>query len=197
MKIDGTELECFADDEVFLDFYLGENHETKEQWAKRVWDNCKLYKENNGLDLDGNKLASVYKRDAHELWEEKKRRRRAAFVKECTGEECDEDLLKPENIRKDLEEKKECKWPKSHLTPEILKLKDEPLYAYKTATEKHREQEAKHVERQKGIEEKRALDVANLRRKFDDETISIIYPQGADYLKKPVASSTRKKVGKV
>ena len=67
MKIDGTELECMACDEVCLEFYLGEHHETKDQWAKRVWDNCKLYKENNGLDLDGNKLASVYKRDPYAL----------------------------------------------------------------------------------------------------------------------------------
>ena len=197
MKIEGTELEHFDDDAVCLDFYLGEHSEDKEKWAKRVWDNCKLYKENGGLDLEGNKLSRVYKRDAKDLWEEKKRRRRAAFVKHCTGEECDPELLKPENIKRDLKEKKECKWPKSHSTAEILKLKKDPKVKYKTATERHQEEEAKHLADQKKVQEKRALDVANLRKKFDDETVAIIYPQGADLLKKPAASSTRKKVGKV
>jgi hypothetical protein len=186
MKIEGTELEYLVCDEVCLDFYLGEDHETKNQWAKRVWDNCKLYKENNGLDLEGNKLASVYARDPYELWEEKKRRRRAAFVSHCTGEDCDCELLKPETIMQDLKEKKECKWLKSHDTKAILKLKDDPKIKYKTATERHCENEAKHVEKQKKLEDKIALDVSSLRKKFDDETIAIIYPRGEAFLSEKV-----------
>jgi hypothetical protein len=182
MKIDGTELECFADDEICLDFYLGEHHETKEKWAKRVWDNCARYKQGLKIDAKGNKLASVYKRDAHELWEEKKRRRRAAFVKYCTGEECDPKLLDLENIKEDVKDKKECKWPKSHSTAEILKLKNEPLYAYKTATERHREKEARDLIQREKTKEERAEKVATLRTKFDDETIAIIFPEGAGLL---------------
>jgi hypothetical protein len=182
MKIEGTELEHFDDDAVCLDFYLGEHSEDKEKWAKRVWDNCKLYKENGGLDLEGNKLSRVYKRDAKDLWEEKKRRRRAAFVKHCTGEECDPELLKPENIKRDLKEKKECKWPKSHSTAEILRMKGDPKIKYKTATERHREEEEKHRKIQLEIEEERMNKVSKLKKTFDDETIAIIYPEGEKYL---------------
>lgn len=182
MKIDGTELECMACDEVCLEFYLGEHHETKDQWAKRVWDNCKLYKENNGLDLDGNKLASVYKRDPYELWEEKKRRRRAAFVKECTGEDCDHELLSPENIKDDLKNNRECKWPKSHDTATIMMMKTDPKYKYRTATEEHIKKEAKIKKSMEDLEEDRKEKVSKLRKKFDDETIAIIYPQGERYL---------------
>jgi hypothetical protein len=112
MKIDGTELECFADDEVCLDFYLGEHCETKEQWAKRVWDKCIEYKSTEGFGkvgfgYDGEKMPSVYARNPHEIWEEKKRRRRAAFVKHCTGKDCDKELLSPESIKEDLKENPE------------------------------------------------------------------------------------------
>jgi hypothetical protein len=182
MKVENTEFDYFEDDEVCLDYYLGTATETKEEWAKRVWDNCKIYKENNRLDLDGNKLARVYARDPHELWEEKKRRRRAAFVKDCTGEDCDKELLSPERIREDLKEGKPCEWGLSHSTEEILKLKADPKHNYKTATEKHREQEAKFLAEAKEIEDKRVLHVSKLRTKFDDETIAIIYPQGAGLL---------------
>lgn len=203
MKIEGTELECMACDEVCLDYYLGEFHETKEQWAKRVYDFCKEYKETDGfgypleaggfwskqdkeyynLNYDKKKLPSVYARDAEDLWEEKKRRRRAAFVKECTGEDCDPELLKPENIKKDLKEKKECKWKGSHSTANILMMKTDPKFNYKTATERHHQEEAKLKRNLEKDEEKIAKNVSKLRKKFDDETIAIIYPQGEKYLK--------------
>lgn len=182
MKIIDTDLEYFEDDEICLDFYLGEGTETKDEWAKRVWDNCKLYKENNGLDLNGNKLARVYAKEPQELWEEKKRRRRAAFVKECTGEDCDPELLKPENIKKDLKEKKECKWKGSHSTANILMMKTDPKFNYKTATERHHQEEAKLKRNLEKDEEKIAKNVSKLRKKFDDETIGIIYPQGEKFL---------------
>ena len=187
MEVDGTELEYFKDDEVCLDFYLGEHSETKDQWAKRVWDKCIEYKSTLGLGkvgfgYDGEKMPSVYARDAKEIWEEKKRRRRAAFVKECTGKDCDPELLKTENIKKDVKEKKECNWPQSHSDSEIFKIRDEPLYNYKTATQRHREEQAKELANQKKEMDKRVSDIEKLRKKFDDETIAILYPQGISML---------------
>lgn len=182
MKIENTELECKACDEVCLDYYLGQGHETKDQWAKRVWDNCKLYKENDGKDLSGNPLPKVYARDATDLWEEKKRRRRAAFVEELTGEVCDPDLLRPEKIREDSKEKKECNWPESHSTARIMSMKDDPKYNYKTATQKSVEDESKHVARHEKVLADRKARIEELRTKFDDETIKVLFPQGADLL---------------
>lgn len=71
----------------------------------------------------------------------------------------------------------------SHSTAEILKLKGDPKIKYQTATERHRKEEAKELEIQKKIEDETALKVSKLRKKFDDETIAIIYPQGEKYLK--------------
>jgi hypothetical protein len=182
MKVDGTELEYDESYGVCLDFYLGEYSETKEQWAKRVWDNCKLYKENDGKDLSGNPLPKVYARDAEELWEEKKRRRRAAFVNHCTGKYCDKELLSPERIKQDLKEGKPCDWGLSHRREEILNLKNDPKHNYKTATQSYREKEAEYLEESNRIKDKIAEKVAILRTKFDDETIAIIFPEGAGLL---------------
>jgi hypothetical protein len=182
MLIKDTELEYYEDDAICLDFYLAEHSETKEAWAKRVWVNCKLYKKNNGLDLEGNRLPSVYASDPKELWENKKRQRRVAFVKALTGEECDSSLLYPDTIRDDLKNNRECNWPESHNAERIAKLKNDPKNNYKTATQRYNEEEAKQSESLNNIESKRALDVKTLLTKFDNETISIIYPQGGKYL---------------
>jgi hypothetical protein len=182
MKIENTEFDYEEEDQVCLEYYLCEHTEGFKEWATRVWQNCERHKQGLKTDITGNKLASVYARDVHELWEEKKRRRRAAFVKECTGEECDPNLLKPENIKKDLKEKKECKWPESHSKAKILKIKADPKIKYKTATERYREEKAKELADEKKIQEERVAKVSKLKEKFDDETIAIIYPQGAGLL---------------
>lgn len=83
MKIKNTELEYEEVDRHVLDYYLGGAGETKEEWAQRVWDCCKRHSE-------GEKLPRVYARAknqtwqerAHELWENKKKRRKEAIIKE-------------------------------------------------------------------------------------------------------------------
>jgi hypothetical protein len=182
MKIESTEFDYEEEDKVCLEYYLCEQVEDFKQWATRVWQNCERHKQGLKTDITGNKLASVYARDPHELWEEKKRRRRAAFVKQCTGEECDPELLDLENIKEDVKEKIECKWPKSHSSAEILRMKGDPKIKYKTATEEYEEEDAKDAERIKILVGKRISNVATLRTKFDDETIAIIYPEGAGLL---------------
>lgn len=77
MIISGTELEYDDVDAKVLDYYLGGDSETKEEWAQRVWNFCKRSSE-------GEDTASVYKcgegqtwkERAKELWENKKNSRR-------------------------------------------------------------------------------------------------------------------------
>lgn len=140
MKISDTELEYTDSDQICLEYFLGEGTETMEAWAQRVWKNCKRWQEGHRTDENGKKLAQVYSRTPESLWEEKKRRRRAAFVKRCTGKNCDNNLLECKNIIEDVERGIPCDWPESHSDTEILRIKNDPASAYKTATERHREE---------------------------------------------------------
>ena len=95
-KIDKTELEFDDVEADVLDYYLGGDTETKEQWAQRVWDCCER-------KFKGENLASVYKTSkdqtwqerAYEIWENKKYRRRESIKRELKIEEKDlKDLKK-------------------------------------------------------------------------------------------------------
>ena len=81
MIIQDTELECTEADGVVLDYWLGGSDETKEQWAKRIWDGCKEWDETNGKgynkgDYSNHGMPSVYQHSAQELWKAKKDKRR-------------------------------------------------------------------------------------------------------------------------
>lgn len=197
MKIKDTELEYYEADATALDYYLGSSYETKEQWAKRVWDNCKEYAETNGMGYNptGKKMPSVYAQCPHCLWENKKRRRRAAMMKEFTGKECDKKLLDMENVKKDVINKRECNWDYEFSDAKVMEIKNGNKHIYKTATERHNENKLKEKEMETRSDNDVRAKVSKLKKKFDDETIAIIYPQGKKFLNKG-AISTIPKVGK-
>ena len=82
--IDGTDLEYTESESIVLDYWLGTNHETKEQWAQRVWNKCKEYSETDGLGHDGKGMSKVYSSSAEDLWANKKVKRRVALKKELS-----------------------------------------------------------------------------------------------------------------
>lgn len=90
MRIQDTELDYDDQDADILDYYLGGESETKEQWAKRVWDNCER-------QANGEELASVYIAEdgqswqdrARFIWENKKAMRKKAIKKELKIEDND------------------------------------------------------------------------------------------------------------
>jgi len=171
-------------DEICLDYYLGEHSETKEQWAQRVFENCQRAAEGLKTDSKGNKLASVYyNRSAESLWEEKKRRRRSALVKEKFGCKCDPSLLDVKNIDQGLKDKLACCWPETHSDLEVLKVRDDPKHCYCTATERHREETAKRAAKLDATEAERKQKVDTLKAAgLDVEVIRIMYPQGEKYI---------------
>lgn len=80
MKVDETELEYNEADAVCLDAYMTSETETKEMWAKRVWDCCR--RQSEGEDISSVYVANKgqqWEDRAKELWENKKRRRRYRF----------------------------------------------------------------------------------------------------------------------
>ena len=89
-KAGSTDLEYNEADKVALEYYMGGETESHDDWADRVSEFCSQYQSNNGLDNDGNKLPSVYANSLENLWENKKKRRREAISKvfscECTDE---------------------------------------------------------------------------------------------------------------
>jgi hypothetical protein len=177
MKIKDTELEYDEAEAVALDYFLGGSNEDKDAWAQRVWKNCELYKNNNGLDENGKKLPPVYSKDPHFLWENKKRRRRAALMAELKGIKKDKELLEEKIIKEDLKKGKKPEWSPELADSEILKLKTDP--AYKTRKQRDDEMQAEYEAEALAEKNKRISKVAKLRQKgFDDDTIKIIYPEG-------------------
>lgn len=83
MRITDTELDYKNEDSVALDYYLGGGGETKEQWAKRVWDNCRLHSEGTFVSsVYDAKPGQTWQDRAKELWDNKKNKRREALGKE-------------------------------------------------------------------------------------------------------------------
>jgi len=94
MLIENTELEYNEEDEVCLDRYLGKHMENKDQWAQRVWNNCKAQSE-------GEEIARVYKTNpgqtwqqrAQELWENKKAMRKKRLCQEFNLKDAKKDTI--------------------------------------------------------------------------------------------------------
>lgn len=168
MKIEGTELEYTEADAIALEFYLGGEGEGLEAWGKRVWDNCKLYKENDGKDLSGNKLPKVFANSAQDLWKNKIIQRRKAIARDLLGEKTA--ALNP--IETELPE---------HLDDACMQRCKEHAN-YMKRNDRYAKDKAEEKLKENKILADRAAKVEKLREKFDDETISIIYPQGRDLL---------------
>jgi hypothetical protein len=182
VKIEGTELEYNEAEGICLDYCLGGLQETKEQFAKRIWDNCKRFEQGLETEPYNDRIYKKYSYGAALLWEEKKRRCRVSLVRDKKNMYPDMRLCTFGSVKEDIKKKRPCNWPDSHLDSEILLLKNDSKYGYQTATERHLFQEAEFVEEQKKTLEERAEKVATLRTKFDDETIAIIFPEGAGLL---------------
>ena len=93
-QVNETELDFEDHEEVALDYFLNGEGETKEQWAKRVWDSCKRC-------ADGEEMPAVYKcmkdqtwKDrAKQLWANKKLKRKEALVKQYKLNDDKESLM--------------------------------------------------------------------------------------------------------
>jgi hypothetical protein len=184
MKIKDTELEYHEADSVALDYYLGESCETKDQWAKRVWGNCKEYADTNGMGYNptGKKMPSVYAQDAKDLWANKKKRRRAALVKHFIGMPTDESEFKRKRIP-------------GHLNHDAMKFcknhKD-----YKTRDERDALEAQKQQERDLKVSEEIKSKTQRLKKSgMTDEQIEILFPAGIKFLKETI--NRRPKVGMV
>ena len=181
MKIEGTELEFDSGDVICCEYWIGEEGESMQEHAVRLWENCKRAEKGLETCILGNKLASVYKkRSAKSLWEEYKRHMRNDFVKKMSGSSCHADLLKVECINEDIKGNHECKWPESHAYGNIALLKEDKRYENGVDRDiKIREKQEKELEENQDSIKKH---VSKLKQKFDDETIAIIYPKGERYL---------------
>ncbi|MCK5345037.1 MAG: hypothetical protein KAR20_16620 [Candidatus Heimdallarchaeota archaeon] len=139
MQIEDTELEYNEADGVVLDYFLGEHHETKEQWAKRIVALCSEYKETNGQGRDGKGMPAVYARTPESLWEEKKGRRRGAFMFEMSEKHLNDNEAE---FLANAEKKCSCgevlEWSNSHSDSAVVALLNDSRY--KTATTRHREE---------------------------------------------------------
>ena len=92
MKVEKTELEYNEVEEACLRRYLGGQFETLESWAQRVWSMCeaKSLEDPENLGKYEKSLPRVYKAEegqtwqerAHELWTEKKKKRKDAVGRE-------------------------------------------------------------------------------------------------------------------
>lgn len=182
MKIDGTELEYSEADAVVLDYSLGGHSETKEEWAKRVWDKCKEWQETDGKGYDEKGVLPIYSRSPKSIWNEKKSRRRIIFMMEFASKqpnEYEKNLLSGENV--DFE--KSVTWSDSHNDQSILL--EGSKSEYKTSQEKFVEENQKWTQEIETEKQKRIDNVSKLRSKgFDDETIEIIYPFGKSEVSK-------------
>lgn len=183
MKVKNTSLEYNEAEKTCLEFFLSEDRESLEKWAERIWENCQRFKDGESTDRDGNKLAEIYKEDPHFLWEQKKRRRRAGFVKEMTGEDCDKEILSKKKICEDIENNRECNWPATHQDVAVQAIKSDPAKNYKTATQASLEEKQRLEQEKAASDAMRLENVTKLRAKgFDDEVIGVIYPKGKSFL---------------
>jgi len=88
-RIENTELELDDIDADVLDYYLGGDSETKEQWAQRVWDFCRRKDQGEDLasvyatrkNLEGQNTQTWQER-AFELWDNKKQKRKESIKKD-------------------------------------------------------------------------------------------------------------------
>ena len=141
MQIDETELEYDETEAVCLDRYLGGSGECKCTWAQRVWASCYEYANTNGAGNDGNGMSSVFARDPRSIWEEKKRLRRAALVREMHNTVMPPEYLDVGNIEKDIKNNVKPVWKFAFADGEVMKLKDDPRY--KTRDQGYAEELAK------------------------------------------------------
>lgn len=175
--VENTDLTYTEADSICLQYYLGDHCETMNEWAQRVWKNCDRWKKGLKITEDGNKLARVYSRDPFELWEEKKRRRRAAMMKEKIGCNCPDELLKHENIKKDLERGCRCKWPLELSDERIIAIRDDPKHNYKTATKRNKEEAEEMEKAEKKEKEKKKLELRTLLKgNITRDVINILRP---------------------
>jgi len=95
MKIADTNLDYKEEDATALDYYLGGDGETKEEWAQRVWNNCRLHYEGTFVSSVYNiKPNQTWQERATELWENKKKKRRRALANEFGKSNIDSDIAK-------------------------------------------------------------------------------------------------------
>lgn len=187
MIIENTDLEYSEADKTCLEYYLGEHCEDMFKWAQRVYSSCKEYAETSGLGYDTSKypkgMPRVYKRQAKDLWEEKKACRRIAFMRDFSRRFPNEQEIKQlKNIQKITAKGEKFIWSNSHSDIEIDKLKKDSRY--KTATQSYQESIEKKLESlQKQDVEVRVKTEKLLNKGFDIETVSIIFPQGEKFLK--------------
>jgi len=93
MLIENTELEYDEVDEVCLDRYLGKHLENKNQWAQRVWNNCKAHSEGEYISrVYDAREGQTWKERAKELWENKKNKRKIRLCEEFKVKNRDEIL---------------------------------------------------------------------------------------------------------
>lgn len=94
-KIDETDLEYTDAEAVCLDRYLATSFESKHEWARRVWDSCRLHAEGNYIArVYATKINQTWQDRAKELWHNKKYKRRIALCKEFDLKEpSDEEIL--------------------------------------------------------------------------------------------------------
>jgi len=64
MKIENTALTYEEEDKIALEYFMGEDTETFESWAKRVWSLC----EQSELGIG---VPRVYKRSSGQTWQER------------------------------------------------------------------------------------------------------------------------------
>lgn len=91
MRIEGTEFEFSEVDLIAFEYYFQGEH--YEDYAKRIWNNCNLYKKNNGLDEQGNKLSDFYQVDPFEHWNYILKDVRAYLAKGLYGIDTPKELL--------------------------------------------------------------------------------------------------------
>jgi len=176
-KIENTELEYTDADAIALDYYLGSDCETKDQWAQRVWSKCAEYKATGGMGYDGKGMESVYKRCPYGLWEEKKGRRRAKLMEEFHGKRLNADEQEfLDCCDKEVSRGKRMKWSVSHCDEQVnIVANDE---RYKTRDQRDAEEILKQEQEQLAKKTEVEQNVALLKAKgFDAQTISVIYPR--------------------
>lgn len=90
VKIENTDLDIDETEGKILDYFLGGVTEDKEQWAKRVWDCCRLYSEGKEISrVYATKQGQTWQERANELWNNKKKKRKEAIKRQFRIKEKD------------------------------------------------------------------------------------------------------------
>lgn len=165
MKIENTELEYNEADAIVLDYWLGGDGETKEQWAKRVWDNCKEFKETDGKGHDGQGMCDVYAKDPRILWNNKKLRRRVQFYQEM-----------PLKCKKkfDINIIEEC--PPEICDQVVIEMRKHPFYSTKQQRDDERREKIEKKRQAAGLVKSKKLDFYKSQGRSDSD-ILLTHPE--------------------